>query len=133
VQSLSQPQPHCVTDLKYCTVAQWDCGDHLEYIPLYTHPQPTSKPMTEEQAATAPLLEKIAELEKANAAFFQRQDWWNRKMVSLEQELDVVRKDAERYLVCLKWVKGYITRYDPPGLPNHLAFGIEAAMQKETP
>jgi hypothetical protein len=45
VQSLSQPQPHCVTDLKYCAVAQWDCGDHLEYIPLYTHPQP-SKPMT---------------------------------------------------------------------------------------
>ena len=38
VGSLKDPQPHCVTDLKYCSVAQWDTGYHLKYIPLYTSP-----------------------------------------------------------------------------------------------
>ena len=35
VGSLKDPQPHCVTNLKYCSVAQWDRGYHLKYIPLY--------------------------------------------------------------------------------------------------
>lgn len=43
VGSLKDPQPHCVTNLKYCSSAQWDTGYHLKYIPLYTSPQP-SKP-----------------------------------------------------------------------------------------
>ena len=43
VGSLKDPQPHCVTDLKYCSSAQWDTGYHLKYIPLYTSP-PASKP-----------------------------------------------------------------------------------------
>ena len=38
VRNLTDPQPHCVTDLKYCSVAQMDRGDHLKYIPLYTAP-----------------------------------------------------------------------------------------------
>ena len=38
VGSLKDPQPHCVTDLKYCSSAQWDTGYHLKYIPLYTSP-----------------------------------------------------------------------------------------------
>ncbi len=37
-RNLTDPQPHCVTDLKYCSVAQMDRGDHLKYIPLYTAP-----------------------------------------------------------------------------------------------
>ena len=48
VGSLKDPQPHCVTDLKYCSAAQWDTGYHLKYIPLYTSP-PASKPLTDEQ------------------------------------------------------------------------------------
>lgn len=54
-------------------------------------------------------------------------------IAAMEAENDSLRKDAERYLECLRWVQGYITRYDPPGLPKHLAFGIKAAMRKETP
>jgi hypothetical protein len=38
VQSLDKPSPRCVTDLKYCTIAEHDNGDHLKYIPLYTRP-----------------------------------------------------------------------------------------------
>jgi hypothetical protein len=34
VDSLDEAQPHCVTDLKYCSAAQVDRGDHLKYIPL---------------------------------------------------------------------------------------------------
>ncbi len=49
-----------------------------------------------ESAATAPLLERIAELERANAAFAARQDWWHEKMFRLERELEALRKDAER-------------------------------------
>ena len=40
VGSLKDPQPHCVTDLMYCSAAQWDTGYHLKYIPLYASPQP---------------------------------------------------------------------------------------------
>lgn len=57
---------------------------------------------TVEAAACAERDQRIAELEKANAAFFQRQDWWNRRMVELEQELEAVRKDAERKHNALK-------------------------------
>jgi hypothetical protein len=45
VNDLSLPQPHCVTDLKYCSVWQWDHGDHLKYVPLYAAP-PSTKPLT---------------------------------------------------------------------------------------
>jgi len=38
VENLTDPQPHAVTDLKYCSVAQHESGEYLEYIPLYTAP-----------------------------------------------------------------------------------------------
>ena len=28
----------------------------------------------------------------------------------------------------LEWVRGHISRYDPPGLPNHVAQRIDAAL-----
>ena len=47
-----------------------------------------------ESAATAPLLARIAELEAANEAFGKRQEWWNTRMLELEQQLAEARKDA---------------------------------------
>ena len=38
VENLENARPHCVTDLKYCSVAQHERGEHLKYIPLYTSP-----------------------------------------------------------------------------------------------
>jgi hypothetical protein len=38
-ENLTDPQPHAVTDLKYCSVAQHESGEDLKYIPLYTTPQ----------------------------------------------------------------------------------------------
>jgi hypothetical protein len=29
------PQPHCVTDLRYCSASDVDSGAHMQYIPLY--------------------------------------------------------------------------------------------------
>jgi len=48
VDSLGRPQPHCVTDLKYCSVMQHKRGEHLKYVPLYAHPpsQPPREPLT---------------------------------------------------------------------------------------
>jgi hypothetical protein len=54
VQSLDKPSPRFVTDLKYCTIAEHDNGDHLKYIPLYTRP---AVPLSDERIDRA-----IAEL-----------------------------------------------------------------------
>jgi hypothetical protein len=43
VDNLGRPQPHCVTDLKYCSVMQHELKQHLEFIPLYAHP-PKAEP-----------------------------------------------------------------------------------------
>jgi hypothetical protein len=40
VETLENAQPHCVTDLKYCSVMQHERGEHLKYIPLYKDPTP---------------------------------------------------------------------------------------------
>lgn len=40
VETLENAQPHCVTDLKYCSVMQHDRGEHLKYTPLYKDPTP---------------------------------------------------------------------------------------------
>ena len=29
------PQPHCVTDLRYCAAGDVERGEHLQYLPLY--------------------------------------------------------------------------------------------------
>lgn len=55
-------------------------------------------------AATAPLLARIAELEAANEAFGKRQEWWNARMLELEQQLAEARKDAERW----NWLNWHI-------------------------
>jgi hypothetical protein len=34
VRNLTDPQPHCVTDLKYMSAADVDAG--VQYVPLYT-------------------------------------------------------------------------------------------------
>ena len=54
VGSLKDPQPHCVTNLMYCSAAQWDTGYHLKYIPLYTSPpaQRTWVGLTEKERAS---------------------------------------------------------------------------------
>jgi len=38
VENLTDPQPHAVTDLNYCSVAQHESGEYLEYIQLYDAP-----------------------------------------------------------------------------------------------
>jgi len=38
VENLTDPQPHAVTDLKYCSVAQRESGEDLKYVPLYPAP-----------------------------------------------------------------------------------------------
>jgi hypothetical protein len=38
VENLTDPQPHAVTDLKYCSVADRDSGKDKTYTPLYTAP-----------------------------------------------------------------------------------------------
>jgi hypothetical protein len=38
VENLTDPQPHAVTDLKYCSVADRDSGKDRTYIPIYTAP-----------------------------------------------------------------------------------------------
>jgi hypothetical protein len=40
VENLTDAQPHAVTDLKYCSVAQHERGEHLKYIPLYADATP---------------------------------------------------------------------------------------------
>lgn len=45
------------------------------------------KAWLQQAEATAPLLARIAELEQANEAFAQRQEWWNKRMVEMEQKL----------------------------------------------
>lgn len=47
-------------------------------------------------------------------------------------ELQVER---DRMKDALEWVRGHISRYDPPGLPNHVAQRIDAALaaHKEQP
>jgi hypothetical protein len=32
---LDRPSPRFVTDLKFCTIAEHEAGDHIKYIPLY--------------------------------------------------------------------------------------------------
>jgi hypothetical protein len=32
----------------------------------------------------------------------------------------------------LMWLRGYLSRYDPPGLPNHIAQRIDAALTSAT-
>ncbi len=43
VDDLSRPQPHCVTDLRYCSAAQRERGEHLKYVPLYGPPAPAAQ------------------------------------------------------------------------------------------
>ena len=51
VENLENARPHCVTDLKYCSVAQHERGEHLKYIPLYTAPpQREWQGLTDEEA-----------------------------------------------------------------------------------
>ena len=38
IENLTDPQPHAVTDLKYCSVAQRESGEDLKYVPLYPAP-----------------------------------------------------------------------------------------------
>lgn len=38
LENLTDPQPHAVTNLRYCSKAQHQSGDHLKYIPVYTAP-----------------------------------------------------------------------------------------------
>lgn len=38
VRNLTDPQPHCVTDLKYMSAADTDAG--VQYVPLYAELQP---------------------------------------------------------------------------------------------
>ena len=38
LSDLNSPQPHAVTDLKYCSWAQHERGDHLKYVPVYAAP-----------------------------------------------------------------------------------------------
>ena len=45
VKSLDVPAGSFVTDLKYCSGAEHDSGEHLKYIPLYTRP---AVPLTDE-------------------------------------------------------------------------------------
>lgn len=47
-------------------------------------------------------------------------------------EADLAGRVAE-LTDCLEWVRGYISRYDPPGLPNHVAQRIDAALSATTP
>jgi hypothetical protein len=60
VRSLDNPSPRCVTDLKYCTIAEHDNGDHLKYIPLYTRP---AVPLTTKRLAE--LWFRVADIEHA--------------------------------------------------------------------
>lgn len=41
-----------------------------------------------ESMSTISLLQRIAELEKANQAFEERQNWWNERMIELEKALE---------------------------------------------
>lgn len=35
VADLTRAQPHCVTDLRYCSWTQVERGEHLRYVPLH--------------------------------------------------------------------------------------------------
>ena len=92
--------------------------------------------VAEHEQIAAPLLERIKELEEANAAFEQRQAWWNERMFALEQQLEAVRKDAERY----RWLRHgdndeVVLQGDCRGvyLPRNerLDAAIDAAISKE--
>lgn len=46
-----------------------------------------------------------------------------------------LQAERDRMKDALEWVRGHISRYDPPGLPNHVAQRIDAALaaHKEQP
>jgi len=50
ISSLDDPQPHCVKDLKYCSAAVVEKGDHLKYIPVQRMQatQPAAQPAAPE-------------------------------------------------------------------------------------
>ena len=52
LENLTAPSVHAVTDLKYCSVAQHERGDHLKYVPVYAAPVRT-KNLTDEELAKA--------------------------------------------------------------------------------
>lgn len=86
------PEP----DICRYVVTVWRDGVECEIDngPRYTVEQMQAYARAIESAATAPLLARIAELEAANEAFGKRQEWWNARMLELEQQLAEARKDA---------------------------------------
>ena len=45
----------------------------------------------------------------------------------LVSERDELASRVRELTDCLEWVRGYIGRYDPPGLPNHVVQKIDEA------
>lgn len=48
-------------------------------------------------------------------------------------ELRRQHDEIQRLKNCLEWVRGYVSRYDPPGIPNHLVSRIDEALKEQTP
>ena len=61
VENLTDPQPHAVTDLKYCSVADRDSGKDQTYIPLYAAPPNTGAAVKAERKACVKVCDEQAE------------------------------------------------------------------------
>lgn len=57
VDDLMNAQPHCVTDLKYCSAGQVERDEHLKYVPLYAAPADQSARIAELERQRDALLE----------------------------------------------------------------------------
>lgn len=119
------------------------CCEWLYVAPGRTYEEHRPFARAIESAATAPLLARIAELEAANEAFGKRQEWWNARMLELEQQLEEARKDAERYRFIrdkAQWLDGVpqaiIWRNDGHAqeicAEDELDEAIDAAMKEQT-
>lgn len=56
---------------------------------------------------------------------------WNRRTpvaAPLIERVAELEAERDRMRSGLDWVRGYIGRYDPPGLPNHIVQHIDAAL-----
>lgn len=99
----------------------------------------TLTPQLAQQCLAEQICREVAELPDRNSP----EDWPEAMLVTHDElraiVLSALREalasgegdeamDAARYRECLEWVRGHISRYDPPGLPNHIAQRIDAAL-----
>lgn len=89
--------------------------------------------MQAQQAEIERLRAEMSLLTDANIRFGKRQDWWNDRMFELEQKIEQLRLDAERY----RWLRDPANAnanewnlFGPYSSPKEVDAAIDAAMKE---